>query len=159
MFLNLLFYMEFKILKMRKIYYIISFFLISAFSFSCSGMEENEETSSNYEYMIGNWQLKDIVFLSTIDPENLSAMEEGKAQVLQQVVKMSFQTDNSVVENVNGQYRNGHWEIKSDSIVEIQFEGLEGSNPMLLRHYDENQLQFVIGTSDDQSLYIFNRVE
>ena len=123
-------------------------------------MEDKEEESNEHAYLVGSWQLNDILFLTpSSNSDTLQMMENGKASILQQVVKMSFKADNSVVENVNGQIRNGTWEVKNDSIVNITFDGEAGNSPMVLRNYDETKLQFVIGTVRDQSLYTFKKVE
>lgn len=148
-------------MKIKNLKVFLGFLALLTISLSCTEqMEDKENAQKEFPQMLGSWQLNDIIFLSPpADPQILQNMETGKASILQQIVKMTFKEDFTVIENVNGKLQNGSWNITSDSIVSVKFTGQTDANVMILRDFNENQLRFVIGTPEDRSLYVFKKVE
>jgi len=144
----------------KNLVFFIAFIALIA-NFSCSEQaEDKKDASEKFSHLIGSWQLSDIVFLTPASSEETKRlMEEGRINILQQVVKMTFKNDFSVIENVNGKIQQDSWSVQNDSIVNVKFIGQEVDNQMILRKFDENQLQFVIGNPDDRSLYVFKHVD
>ncbi len=146
-------------MKKTLSFFIVLFALIV--NFSCSEQsEDKQDAAKKYPQLVGTWQLSDIIFLTPPSSEETKKlMDAGRANILQQVVQMTFKGDFSVTENVNGKIQSGTWNVQNDSILSVQFAGQVDVNQMILRKHDKTQLQFVIGTPDDRSLYVFKIVE
>lgn len=140
-----------------------SFFILIASAlvlFSCNDTNDKEkDENTEYAYVVGNWQLTDITFLTPpASPDTLDMMEQNRLNVLKQTIKMTFKADNSAMENFNGRFQTGTWSVQNDSVMYVKFNNNPQPNAMIIRSYDENKINFVIGTPQDRSLYTFTRV-